>query len=32
LEWHMGYPIGWTELEAPETPSCRKSPPKSSDA
>ena len=30
LEWHMGYPIGWTELEAPETPSSRKSPLKSS--
>ena len=23
LEWHMGYPIGWTELEEPETPSCQ---------
>jgi len=28
-EWLMGYPIGYTRLE---TPSCHKSPPKSSDA
>jgi hypothetical protein len=22
IEWLMGYPIGWTELSASETPSC----------
>ena len=32
VEWLMGYPVGWTDLEDSETPSCRKSPPKSSDA
>ena len=31
-EWLMGYPIGWTELDASETPSSRKSRQKSSDA
>jgi len=30
LEWHMGYPIGWTELADSETQSSRKSQPKSS--
>jgi DNA (cytosine-5)-methyltransferase 1 len=25
VEWLMGFPIGWTELEASETPSSRKS-------
>ena len=25
LEWLMGYPIGWTALNASETPSCRNS-------
>ena len=32
VEWLMGYPEGWTDCEGLETPSCRKSPPKSSDA
>jgi len=26
IEWLMGYPIGWTDLEASATPSSRKSP------
>lgn len=30
LEWLMGYPDRWTETEDSETPSCRKSPLKSS--
>lgn len=25
VEWLMGYPEGWTDLEASETPSCRRS-------
>ncbi len=24
VEWLMGYPIGWTELDALETPGCRR--------
>jgi len=30
VEWLMGYPSGWTDLEDSETPSSRKSQPKSS--
>jgi hypothetical protein len=30
VEWLMGYPEGWTDLKASETPSSRKSPTKSS--
>ena len=30
VEWLMGYPVGWTDLRDSETPSSRKSPPKSS--
>jgi hypothetical protein len=29
VEWLMGFPIGWTDLNASETPSCRKSSSKS---
>jgi len=32
VEWLMGYPIGWTDLKDWATPSCHKSPTKSSKA
>lgn len=25
VEWLMGFPLGWTDLNASETPSCRSS-------
>ena len=25
VEWLMGYPVGWTDLQDSATPSCRKS-------
>ena len=30
VEWLMGFPLGWTDLDVSGTPSCRKSPSKSS--
>ena len=26
VEWLMGFPVGWTDCDASETPSCRRSP------